>query len=124
VHDTSTLRGWWEEDAAEREAFFRHLGGEGDCPPRMTPELLKRILSHLLGARSLFCILQIQDLLDLDPADWSADPAEDRINVPGTVSRKNWTWRMPMPLESLVERAEPAAAVAALARERSLRKPA
>ncbi len=32
VHDTSTIRGWWEEDAAERELFFRSLGEKGACP--------------------------------------------------------------------------------------------
>ncbi len=26
VHDTSTLRGWWEEDQEEREAYYRFLG--------------------------------------------------------------------------------------------------
>jgi 4-alpha-glucanotransferase len=31
----------------------------------------------------------------------SADPASDRINVPGTNSATNWTWRMSAPIESL-----------------------
>ena len=26
VHDTSTIRGWWEEDRGERELFFRSSG--------------------------------------------------------------------------------------------------
>ncbi len=63
----------------------------------------------------------MQDALDLDPANWSRDPREDRINVPGTVTTKNWTWRMPLPLESLIERAEPAATLRALTKERSSR---
>ena len=32
VHDTSTLRGWWEEDRAEREAYFPLLELEGAVP--------------------------------------------------------------------------------------------
>jgi 4-alpha-glucanotransferase len=121
VHDTSTLRGWWEESREERAAFFAHLGCPGECPPRMTVELLSGILSHLLGSASLVCVVQLQDLLDLDPANWSPDPAEDRINIPGTVSGHNWTWRMPMDIEELAARAEPAAAVRALSAARAKR---
>jgi 4-alpha-glucanotransferase len=105
VHDTSTIRGWWEEDAGERELFFRGLGkrsGESaPCPPRMTPSLLARIMEHCAGARSLLCMFQAQDLLDLDEGLWAADPKWDRINVPGTVNEENWTWRLPLSLEEL-----------------------
>src|SRR5208337_4015635 len=41
VHDTSTIRGWWEQDPVERDLFFRSLGEDGVCPPRMTPSLLE-----------------------------------------------------------------------------------
>ncbi len=104
VHDTSTLRGWWEEDAVERELYFRSLGETGPCPERMTPQLLSRIVAHCLSAASVLCMLQIQDVLDLDEGLWAADPRTDRINVPGTVTEENWTWRMPIDLESLAAR--------------------
>jgi 4-alpha-glucanotransferase len=104
VHDTTTIRGWWEEDAGERELFFRSIGGPGPCPARMTPDLLERILVHCLDAASLLCMFQLQELLDLDEASWATDPAADRINVPGTVNEVNWTWRMPLALEDLASR--------------------
>jgi 4-alpha-glucanotransferase len=104
VHDTSTLRGWWEEDAAERELFFRSLGEQGACPPRMQLPLLSKIMAHCAGAQSLLCMFQVQDLLDLDQELWSADPGTDRINVPGTVTEQNWTWRMPVSVEDLSRR--------------------
>jgi 4-alpha-glucanotransferase len=119
VHDTSTLRGWWEEDGGEREAYFRHLGGEGECPPRMQGALLTRMVTHLMEASSLLCVLQLQDLLDLDPAGWSADPADDRVNVPGTVNPVNWTWRMPLTTEELMERDEPRQTILRLAQARA-----
>ncbi len=71
VHDTSTIRGWWEEDADEREAYFRSMGATGPCPRTMTPDLQARIFTHCLGAGSLLCMFQIQDILDLDSEIWS-----------------------------------------------------
>ncbi len=104
VHDTSTLRAWWEENPEERELFFASLGASGLCPPRLSRDLLETVLEHSLGAGSLLCVLQLQELLDLDSALWSEDPREDRINVPGTTAAVNWTWRMPLAVEELMER--------------------
>ncbi len=104
VHDTSTLRGWWEEDRAERQAYFPLLGLGGPCPDRLTPEAHAAIVGRCLGARSRLCVLQLQELLDLDPELWSPDPHADRVNVPGTVADTNWTWRMPLTMESLAGR--------------------
>jgi 4-alpha-glucanotransferase len=105
VHDTSTLRGWWEEDAAERELFFRSMGEEGVCPDHMTHALLEKIIAFCCGAGSILCMFQLQDLLDLDEAPWVSDPRDGRINVPGTVTEQNWTWRMPVTIEELAARA-------------------
>ena len=123
VHDTSTLRAWWEEDPAERELFFAGLGASspgvsGPCPPRLSRDLLEKVLEHCLSARSLLCVLQLQELLDLDGELWSEDPREDRINVPGTVADTNWTWRMPLTLEQLSERRQLAERIRAMAAPR------
>ncbi len=104
VHDTSTVRGWWREDPGERELFYRALGERGPCPAAMSATLLRRILEHCCSAASLLCMFQAQDLLDLDETLWSRDPSADRINIPGTVTDFNWTWRLPLPLEALIER--------------------
>jgi 4-alpha-glucanotransferase len=104
VHDTSTLRGWWEEDRTEREAYAPLLGLDEPCPERLTPEAHAAIVARCLGARSRLCVLQLQELLDLDRELWSPDPRADRINVPGTVADTNWTWRMPLTIESLAGR--------------------
>jgi 4-alpha-glucanotransferase len=104
VHDTSTLRAWWEENLDERELFFATLGAGGPCPPRLSRDLLETVIEHCLGASSLLCVLQLQELLDLDGGLWSEDPREDRINVPGTVAATNWTWRLPLTVEKLLGR--------------------
>ncbi len=125
VHDTSTLRAWWEEDPAERRLFWDSMGevrpGEqaGPCPERMTRDLLARILEGCADAGSLLCVFQLQELLDLDEELWSADPRDDRVNVPGTVSDRNWTWRMPLALEELAARERLAASVRSLTARRA-----
>jgi 4-alpha-glucanotransferase len=121
VHDTSTIRGWWEEDLVERELFFRSLGENGPCPAHMTTGLLEKIIVHCLGARSLLCMFQVQDLLDLDEALWDRDPSAGRINVPGTVTEENWTWRMPLGVEALSQRPVLAAKIRALSAARRQR---
>ncbi len=105
VHDTSSLRAWWRESPSEREAYARHMGLSGPVPETLDTALLKRIIGRLMECGSLLCIFQLQDLLDLEEANWRADPMEDRINVPGTVTEFNWTWRMPFPVEELSRRA-------------------
>ncbi len=104
VHDTSTIRGWWEEDAAERALYHASLATGEECPARMTPALLRRIFSHCLDAASALVMFQVQDILDLDEDLWSDDPRADRINVPGTLNDENWTWRMPLSTEALCGR--------------------
>ncbi len=104
MHDTSTLRAWWEENPDEREVFFPLLELGGACPERLTSEAHAAIVERCLGSRSRLCVFQLQELLDLDPELWSEDPRDDRINVPGTVADTNWTWRMPLTIESLAGR--------------------
>jgi 4-alpha-glucanotransferase len=70
----------------------------------MTPALLEKILTSCCGAGSILCMFQLQDVLDLDEALWASDPRDSRINVPGTVTEQNWTWRMPLSIEALAER--------------------
>jgi 4-alpha-glucanotransferase len=118
VHDTSTIRGWWEEEQ-DRELFYRALGASGPCPPHMTAHVLTRIVEHCLSATSRICVFQLQDLLDLDQKMWSADPREDRINVPGTVNDLNWTWRMPLAVEQLLANNVLSAAIRASVQRRA-----
>jgi 4-alpha-glucanotransferase len=123
VHDTSTLRAWWEEGRQEREGFFAAMGRSGPCPDRLTPDLLRRVVGHCCSAGSALCIFQLQDLMDLDEELWAPDPRSDRINVPGTVNDWNWTWRMPLPVEELASREQLTGRIAALARGRRERAP-
>ncbi|MCX7949102.1 MAG: 4-alpha-glucanotransferase [Treponemataceae bacterium] len=119
VHDTSTLRQWWETEA-DREAFKQMLKSPG-VPDTYTPEVAFAILRACAASPARFVIFQIQDLLHLSGRWYTKDPGEERINIPGTVSSFNWTYRLPVPIEVLAEDAVLSEAVRALAEIRDSR---
>lgn len=106
VHDTSTLRQWWKDelDDSARMAFARsYLPSWLDVPTDLGSQAIEDMLCALSGAASRLFVTQLQDYLDLSERWRSADPAQDRVNVPGRVDGWNWTWRMPCLLGDLAE---------------------
>lgn len=95
VHDSSTIRQWWQEDKSAAEII-----DEEYCPD-FTPEIAEKILSATASSASFWCIHPLQDFLYLDINYWLVDPKDERINVPGEVSDFNWTYRMPCLVEEL-----------------------
>ncbi|MDR1950227.1 MAG: 4-alpha-glucanotransferase [Spirochaetaceae bacterium] len=93
VHDSSTLREWWEREA-DQEGFCSFIGVPS-LPKVYNPGTAKIILSRTAGAVSRFRVFQIQDLLHLSPKWYAEDPGSERINVPGTYNDFNWTYRLP-----------------------------
>jgi 4-alpha-glucanotransferase len=51
VHDTTTLRDWWEHEA-DREAFWGALGYSGTPPRELVPEAAERLFEGLLATGS------------------------------------------------------------------------
>ncbi len=120
VHDSSTLREWWEREA-DRDAVWALVGGEGSAPPRLEPEVAACILGALARSASRIVAFPLQDLLALGRAFRSADPAAERINVPGSVNEWNWGWRLPATLEAIAADRTLAEATRGLAGLRRLR---
>ena len=58
-------------------------------------------MKALATANSLWCIHPLQDFLSLETKYWLENPDEERINIPGTVTDFNWTYRLPVTLEVL-----------------------
>jgi 4-alpha-glucanotransferase len=98
THDTESLAEWW--DAApieERVAVLSvpDLSGAGFSPERsFDAELRDALLKAIYQSGANLVLLPLQDIFG-----W-----RDRINVPGTVGRGNWTWRLPFPLGDLLSR--------------------
>ncbi len=117
VHDTTTLRDWWENEA-DREAFRRALGIPESPTPDYSVAAAERVFAGLLRTGSILAMFQLQDFLALTPEFRTADPSEERINVPGTVTDTNWSYRTPFTLEDFRAHESLTEKIRALLRER------
>lgn len=105
THDTSTLRGWWEENREMSERFFHEmLHCEGSAPVSCEPWVCEMIVKQHLASPSMLCVLPLQDWLSIDGnVRYNGVPADERINVPAD-SNHYWRWRMHLTLEDLLSR--------------------
>jgi len=102
-HDTSTLRGWWEENKEATQVFFnQELGKLGDAPKYCEPWINKVILIQHLHSPAIWAIFQLQDFLGIDEVVRRKDPNEERINVPAN-PKHYWRYRMHLNLEDLIQ---------------------
>jgi len=85
----------------EKEKLWRLLGLPGEMTENANAQLLAKAIKLTLDARSIFCIQSIRDWLGLTDV-FKGDPYQYRINVPGTISEKNWSLRLPISLEDLL----------------------
>jgi 4-alpha-glucanotransferase len=103
THDTSTLRGWWEEDRKLSERFFRSvLGLEGDFPEKMEPWVAHEIINQHLASPAMWAIFPIQDLLAMDAKLRYNNTHGERINVPA-IAQNYWRYRIHLKIEDLIE---------------------
>lgn len=105
VHDSQVFRQWWdnEADMETKKGFCIALGIEDLSKAAYTPAVAEKILEGFMETSSEMCVLQIQEYFAL-AGDLRKDPGQERINIPGTVSELNWTYRIPLPLEELLDR--------------------
>lgn len=88
THDTSTLAAWCEElTEAERLALCEEIDLDSALSTRHSA-LVLALLQRLYEAGSVLTVLPIQDLFG-----W-----RERINTPATVVRRNWAYRLPVPI--------------------------
>jgi 4-alpha-glucanotransferase len=103
THDMSTIRGWWEENAHQTQAFYNHiLGTSGKAPQFCEADINMAIVMQHLYAPAMWSTFQLQDLLGIDAHLRRQNPNEERINVPANPSHY-WQYRMHMTLENLLE---------------------
>ncbi|MDR1218497.1 MAG: 4-alpha-glucanotransferase [Treponema sp.] len=122
VHDSSTAREWWEKEA--NQAMFSGFIGEPSLANVYNPGVAKKILQKTAAAAaSRFRVFQIQDLLHLSLKYYADDPASERINVPGSVTDFNWTYRLPVSIAELEQDEELIRAVQEIAAVKSAVKP-
>lgn len=101
-HDTSTIRGWWEEDPAKTQQFYQYeMGQQGKAPVYCEGWINKAILSQHLYSPAMWAIFQLQDFMGIDESLRRSDPNEERINVPAN-PKHYWRYRMHINLEQLI----------------------
>ena len=101
VHDSSTLRQWWLYDADAEKFLIGKKVPEYVMPGIYTPKIAKYLLKETAKSKSLWCIHPIQDYLAMSTRYYSDNPEDERINIPGTVTAFNWTYRLPVTLDKL-----------------------
>ena len=102
-HDTSTVRGWWEEDRGQTQKFYNEiLGNFGSAPEQCTTDVVKQIIIQHLYSPSMWAVFPIQDLLGMDETLRLPDVHAERINHPGNPNHY-WRYRLHLNLENLVE---------------------
>lgn len=100
-HDTSTIRGWWEEERGKTQRYYNEvLGMPGEAPPTCSPDLVSRVVSQHLFSPSMWAVFPLQDLFGMDEALRLPDPHAERINEPGNPNHY-WRYRMHCDLEDL-----------------------
>jgi 4-alpha-glucanotransferase len=100
THDSDTLGGWWKNHPQEAQKYCEFKNWH--YSPNLSYELLFRILKDSHHSGSLFHINLLQEYLALFPELVNPNPDEERVNEPGTVSDKNWTYRFKPSVEQII----------------------
>ncbi|MBQ5856700.1 MAG: 4-alpha-glucanotransferase [Bacteroidales bacterium] len=104
THDTSTIRGWWEENGELTNRFYREMLGHHEGAPYFAePWVCKEIIEQHLKSSSMWVIIPIQDYIAMD-GDFRWDQTQkEQINEPAN-SHHHWCYKMHQSLEELNER--------------------
>lgn len=101
THDTSTLRGWWEEERGEASAFWKEvLKEDGEAPLSCPAGAARRIVAAHLCSPSMLAIFPLQDWLAACSRTYGVPAAAERINIPSDPDHY-WRYRMPVTIEEL-----------------------
>jgi len=104
-HDTSTLRGWWEESHPRAERFARAMlrwPVDAPVPVRCTPECVHAVLESHVQSPSMWAVFPIQDVLALEARLVAGvDATAEQINRPEDPNHY-WRYRMHICLEDLL----------------------
>jgi isoamylase len=87
THDTTTTAQWYDELSSEERSALWHLPGLNGLAghERFDDQVRDTLLDKLYRAPSQLVIVPFQDLFG----------HREQVNVPGTVTEKNWSYRLP-----------------------------
>jgi 4-alpha-glucanotransferase len=99
THDTETLAVWWQSASAHERREVARLGavervasGAVDLSTAaFNPAVRDALLEALAESGSDLVLFPVQDVFG-----WL-----DRVNEPATINERNWTFRLPWPIDRL-----------------------
>ena len=93
THDTDTQAAWYDGLSPEHRGYLARIPGleRLDINRNFDDSVRDALLHVLYQSASDLCLVPLQDLLG----------TREQVNVPGSVNERNWTYRMPMEVESL-----------------------
>lgn len=91
THDSETLHQWWKNNPSEAKDYAQFKGWT--YAPELTPEQHKEILFDSHHTSSLFHINPLPEYLAAVQGMTWPKLDDERINVPGTITDTNWTYR-------------------------------
>lgn len=104
THDSETLGEWWKKRRKEVKEYVQFKKWPLERIPLTLPaDKRQAILWDAHHTNSLFHINLFQEYLALFPELVSSNCDQERINIPGTVSSFNWTYRYRKTLEEITE---------------------
>ena len=104
THDTSTLRGWWEENGELTNRFYREMLGHHEGAPYFAePWVCKEIIKQHMESSSMWVIIPIQDYIAMDGDFRWNQTQREQINIPAN-PHHHWCYKMYQSIEELIER--------------------
>lgn len=103
THDSETLSLWWRDQ--EEEAKLYADSRRWNYAPCLSPQQRIEILRSSHHSGSLFHVNLLQEYLALVPELIWPNLADERINIPGTISPFNWSYRFRPSVEEIVANA-------------------
>jgi len=104
THDSETLVLWWKNNPDEARLWATWK--EQPYAPELSQNNLFTLLFESHRTPSLFHINLLQEYLALVPGLTWDDPEDERINLPGTISSRNWSYRFRPYIEKIIENQE------------------
>jgi 4-alpha-glucanotransferase len=100
THDSESLLQWWQDQPEDAREFCKFKNWSFD--PDLSLERRTEILRDSHHTASYFHVNFLQEYLSLIPSLSWPNPEQERINVPGTISPKNWTYKFKPSLEEII----------------------
>jgi len=103
THDLNHFPAWWEEETTKKDfkKFWKMISLKGKIPRKAEKRLIKKNLELINHSASIFSILSIFEWLFLTDL-LKEKPSQYRINIPGKILKRNFSRRLPISLEDLI----------------------